>query len=87
MLKITAEKPIISKDAALAILDRIDKIRRDADANRRFLGTDYSLRVAAAIIAEAGGFADRTDWTSILKYDLTSEYAKDYDDPKFATLF
>lgn len=86
MLKISNNEPIISKEAALAILDKIDKVRRDA-GKQRYLSTDYYLRVACAIVAEAGGFKDRTDWTNILKYDLTSEYAKDYDDPQFAATF
>lgn len=77
---------LISQEAALAILDKIDKVRRDARKQRQ-LTTDYYLRVACAIVAEAGGFEDRTNWTNILKSDLTSEYAKDYDDPEFATLF
>lgn len=80
------DKTIISQEAALTILDRIDKVRRDASKDR-YLSTDYYLRVAACIVAEAGGFEDRTDWTNILKYDLTSEYAKDYDDPRFAATF
>ena len=74
MLKISAKKPIISKEAALAILDRIDKIRR---RNDHF--SDYNLRAACAIVAEAAGYKDRTDWTNLLRDDPTSEYAKDYD--------
>ena len=85
MAEITNVKSI-SKEAALAILDRIDKVRRDAH-KERYLSTDYCLRIACAIVAEAGGFENRTDWTNILKYDLTSEYAKDYADPQFAAAF
>lgn len=85
-MEIKRDKPVISQEAALAIRDKIDKVRRDARKQRQ-LSTDYYLRVACAIVAEAGGFEDRTDWTRILKNDLTSEYAKDYDDPHFATAF
>lgn len=82
------DKPLISTNAALAILDKIDKLRRDNCKNHRNHGfEDYYLRTASAIIAQAGGFEDRTDWTRLLKDNPDSAFAKDYADEDFTGTF
>ena len=88
MLKINDSKPIISRDAALAILDRLDGMRRSNHANKNNRGyEDINLRLACAIVANAGGIKTRTEWEDALRNTPDSEYAQDYSDPEFANAF
>lgn len=68
---------IISTEAALQILDRIDAYRRKHIAENRYGTTDYDMRVAAAFVAQAAGIESRTEWVDMLKADAESRYAKD----------
>lgn len=67
---------IITTEAALQILDRIDAYRRKY-INERAIPYDYDMRVIAAFVAQAAGIESRTEWTDMLKADAESRYAKD----------
>lgn len=78
--------PIITKESALQILDKIDAYRRKY-VNQRAIPFDYDMRVVAAFVAEAAGFDGRTEWTDALKKNPDSQYAKDYTDIIKSRLF
>ena len=67
---------IITMEAALQILDRIDAYRRKRIDEREVL-FDYDMRVVAAFVAQAAGFDGRTDWTDRLKAIPETKYAQD----------
>ena len=76
MLKqINPDEPIITPEAALAILDQIDDIRRHASEKHN--DADFCCRIAAAIVAKAGGFYTRAAGCDALRNDPTSSMAKD----------
>lgn len=67
---------IITTEAALQILDRIDAYRRK-HINERAIPYDHDMRVAAAFVAQAAGIESRTEWVDMLKADPETRYAKD----------
>lgn len=66
----------------LAILDQLEKTRRE-HLIKGNSSMDYPLRVASAIVANAAGLKSREIWTTLLKQDPKSNYAKDYNNPEY----
>ena len=66
---------IITTEAALQILDRIDAYRRKHGTE--YGNTDHDMRVAAAFVAQAAGIESRNEWIDMLKAAPESRYAKD----------
>ena len=67
MNSLEADKPIISKDVALELLARLEKIRRKIEKRGSCRGSeDFYIRVVTAVVADAGGFKTRKEWEDIL---------------------
>ncbi len=62
----------------LEILDRMDEIRRNHYFDKH-PAPDNLCRILEAVVAEAGGYKSRTEWTDELK-KRSSAYARDYAD-------
>lgn len=61
----------------LAVLDRMDEIRRKHYFDKH-PAPDCLCRILEAVVAEAGGYKSRTDWTDELKKRPDSIYNRDY---------
>lgn len=59
----------------LDILDSMEEIRQKAIENPEKYPIDYTIRLCSAIVAQAYGYQDRTDWTGALKKIPESRYA------------
>ena len=55
----------MDKNTAIQLLSQLEE-RRHEYGNKPS-ESDYSYRVAQAIVAEAAGFSDRNEWTDALK--------------------
>lgn len=60
----------------LELLDRLDKFRRRHQDNQQH-PADWCMRMMEAMIAQAGGYQSRNDWTEALKADDTTAYSQD----------
>jgi len=62
----------------LEILDRMDEIRRNHYYDKN-PNPDLLCRMLEAVVAKAGGYEGRADWTKALK-ERPSAYKRDYND-------
>lgn len=62
-------------DGGIGWTEEMEQIKEKALANPANYPLDYTIRIYQAIVAEFGGFAGRTDWTSKLKANPSSKYA------------
>ena len=69
----------LDKEAAMAILDRVEYFRRHHQNDRNY-PADYCMRAIAAIVAEAAGYDNRMAWTAELNGTKNSLYAADMRD-------
>lgn len=67
----------MDKKECLQILDELDTLRRKTEYRPKD-SADFVLRVAAAIVAEHGGFTGRAEWCAELRKDPSTEFAKYY---------
>ena len=59
----------------LDILDSMEEIRQKAAENPEKYPVDHTIRLCSAIVAQAYGYQERTDWTGELKKIPESRYA------------
>lgn len=64
----------------LHVLDEMDKVRRNHYFDK-YPTPDNLCRILEAIVARAGGYTSRADWTDDLKKLPDSAYNRDYSDP------
>lgn len=65
----------MEQEKILALLDELDKFRREHQ-NDRLNPSDWCMRCMEAIVARAGGFESRNDWTERLKSDAGTQYSR-----------
>lgn len=66
----------MTKNEALQILDDMDEARRMHEYD--VAASDWSFRVAEAIIAKAAGFNSRNEWTEALSANQSTKYSQAY---------
>lgn len=59
----------------LALLDQLEEVRQKAAENPERYPVDYTIRLLSAMVAQAYGYQNRTDWTDELKKHPESNYA------------
>ena len=62
----------------LDILDSMEEIRQKAVEHPEQYPVDYTIRLLSAIVAQAYGYQNRTDWTDELKKLPESKYYQRY---------
>lgn len=67
----------------LDILDSMEEIRQKAIENPEKYPVDYTIRLCSAIVAQAYGYQERTDWTDELKKLPESRYATRLAEDRF----
>lgn len=69
----------LEKEAALALLDRVEHFRRHHQDDAKH-PADFCMRAISAIIAEAAGYGSRLDWCNTLKNRGNTFYTADLRD-------
>ena len=67
----------------LDILDNMEEIRQKATEHPEQYPVDYTIRLLSAIVAQAYGYQNRTDWTDELKKLPESRYATRLSENRF----
>ena len=67
----------------LDILDNMEEIRQKAAEHPEQYPVDYTIRLLSAIVAQAYGYQNRTDWTDALKKLPESRYATRLSENRF----
>ncbi len=67
----------------LHLLDAIEDIRQRAKERPADYPLDYSIRLITAMVACDMGYADRAEWTELLKQCENSRYAKRIKENRF----
>lgn len=84
-VKFFENKPEGELDVLLALM-RLEN-RRIKCAQEKALHPDstvnHEILIASAIIAKAAGYADRNEWTNLLKQDEKSQYHRDWYNPDY----
>lgn len=72
--RIETEVELKGLNKTLDVLDSMEEIRQKASEKPEDYPVDTTIRLLQAIVAEAFGYEDRSDWTTDLKRSPASRY-------------